>query len=65
MPDIQSSVTELPDSCKSAAERTARFLKEEDRYVDLTPSCCDRLTALEQEIERETGEQVALVAYRI
>lgn len=65
MQHIQSSVTELPASCKSAADRAAQVLAEEDRYADLSESCRKKLTELEEELSRETKERVALVAYRI
>ncbi|MCI8506774.1 MAG: hypothetical protein HFI67_11370 [Lachnospiraceae bacterium] len=62
---IHSHVTELPQSCKSAAERMAAELEEEDRYVNLSGDCLKKLTKLEQKIGKETGEKVALVAYRL
>lgn len=65
MSDIHSTVTGLPLSCKSAAERLANELKWEDSLADLTDSCHEKITALEQEIEETTGEHVALVAYRV
>lgn len=65
MPNIQSTFTELPRNCKSAADRMAQALTEEDRFADLTEDCRKKLTELEQVISRDTGEQVALVAYRL
>lgn len=65
MSDIYSDVTEIPNSCKSAADRAARELNREDAYADISESCRQKLTALEDTIYEETGEQVALVAYRI
>ncbi len=65
MADVQSSVTELPANCKSAAERVASVLAEEDQYADLTEFCKQKITNLEAELSTETGERVALVAYRI
>lgn len=65
MSNIHSSVTELPTSCKSAADRAASVLAREDQFADLSDSCCQKLTALEQKLCEETGEQVALVAYRL
>lgn len=65
MSDIHSTVTELPLSCKSAADHMARELELEDRYADISDSCCQKITELEQAISKETGENVALVAYRI
>lgn len=65
MPDIHSTVTELPLSCKSAADRMARELEREDAYAELSENGCQKITKLEQELSRETGEKVALVAYRI
>lgn len=62
---VISDVTELPRSCKSAAERMARELEKEEQYADLTQSCCQQITKLEQDIEQEIGEKVALVAYRV
>lgn len=65
MSDIHSTITDLPLSCKSAAEHVANELKREDSLAKLTDSCQQKITALEQEIEEITGEHVALVAYRI
>lgn len=65
MTHIHSTVTELPYSCKSAAEHAARELEKDDAYATLTGSCCQKITELEQSIEKETGEKVALVAYRV
>ena len=62
---VQSSVTELPESCKSAADRMTQVLAEEDRYSDLNEHCRRKLTALEEELSSELKERVALVAYRI
>ncbi|MBS6195258.1 MAG: hypothetical protein KH828_06735 [Clostridiales bacterium] len=64
MSDIHSTVTELPLSCKSAAEKAAQQLALEDTFADLNDSCCRKLSRLEQELSDETGEQVILVAYR-
>ena len=64
MSHIQSHVTELPNSCKSAAEHTAQVLQAEDRYANLTDHCCQKITELEQELSRSTGENVVLVAYQ-
>lgn len=65
MADVRSSVTELPRSCKSAAERMARELAEEDRLAVLGESELEKLTQLEQELSKETGGDIALVAYRL
>lgn len=64
MSHVQSSVTELPNNCKSAAEHAARVLQSEDSYADLTDHCRQKITDLEQELSRCTGENVVLVAYR-
>lgn len=65
MANIHSDVTELPLSCKSAAERTARELAKEDQFADLSESGREKLTQLEQTLSEETGENIALVAYRL
>lgn len=65
MTHIQSSYTELPSNCKSAADRMAQALAEEDKYADLTESGRKRLTALEEQLSRESKERIALVAYRV
>lgn len=65
MSDIRSTVTGLPRSCKSAADRMARELAKEDAFAILTDDCCRQITELEQALSRETGEDVALVAYRV
>lgn len=64
MPNVNSSVTELPRSCKTAAEKMASELAREEAFANLSDSCCQKLTELEQVISKETGENVALVAYR-
>lgn len=65
MTHVTSSVTELPRSCKSAAERTAAFLEEEDKYAQLSQTDLKKLTALEQELSKNTDTAIALVAYRL
>lgn len=65
MSDIHSTVTDLPRSCRSVAEHMARELEKEDTYATLTESCCRQITDLERAISKETGEKVALVAYRM
>ena len=50
--DILSSVTELPRSCKSAADHMARELAKEDAFASLSDSCCQKLTKLEQELQK-------------
>lgn len=65
MQHIQSSVTELPVNCKSAADRVTQILAEEDRYADLNERDRKKLTALEDELSRNLKERVALVAYRL
>lgn len=65
MPNIQSTFTELPNNCRSAADRMAQALTEEDRFADLTEDCQKKLTELEHVISKNTGEKVALVAYRL
>ena len=65
MAEILSKVTELPESCKSAADHMAAELAKEDAYVDLSGDCVSWITDLERAIAKETGEKVALVAYRI
>ena len=65
MSDIHSTVTGLPRSCKSAADRMARELEKEDTFATLTDDCCRQITDLEQTLSKKTGENVALVAYRV
>lgn len=65
MSRVLSSVTELPLSCKSAAERIAKELEKEDCFANLTDDCCKKITDLERTISKESGETVALVAYRV
>lgn len=65
MAKIHSEVTELPASCKSAAEHMAAELAGEDAYADLSEECIGKLTRLEAEIGKEIGEPVALVACRL
>ena len=64
MSHIQSSCTELPDSCKPAAERMVQVLAEEDKYADLNEHCKRQLTQLEDTLSKELKERVVLVAYR-
>ncbi|MDO4321868.1 MAG: hypothetical protein Q4C61_05020 [Lachnospiraceae bacterium] len=63
MSNIHSTVTELPASCKSSAERMARELAKED-FADITESCRQKITDLEHALSKELGEKIALVAYR-
>ena len=65
MQHIQSSVTELPVNCKSAADHMAQVLAEEDRYADLSESDRKKLTELEDSLSQKLHERVALVAYRL
>lgn len=65
MTKIQSSVTELPANCRSAADHMAQALAAEDKFADLPEGCRQKLTELEHTISKETGEKVALVAYRL
>ena len=65
MEHVQSTFTELPANCKSAADGMAQALVKEDRYADLNEGCRGKITALEKELSRDLNEQVALVAYRI
>ena len=46
-------------------DHSANIEKQMHSYADLTEDSCRKITALEQEIQKETGEKVALVAYRI
>lgn len=50
---------------QSAAEHMARELEFEDIYADLPESCCQKLTDLEELLSQETGDKIALVAYRL
>ncbi len=70
MSDIHSTVTELPRSCRSAADRMARALAKEDassetHYADLSPASQEKITALEKDLSRESGTDIALVAYKL
>jgi len=65
MSHIKSPYTELPDNCKSAADRMVQALAEEDKYADLNERCKKQLTELEDTLARELKERVALVAYRV
>ena len=65
MTKIHSSVTDLPLSCKSAANHMAQELNKEEAYAELTDKCCRKIADLEYAISREMGERVALVAYRL
>lgn len=65
MTKVHSTVTDLPLSCKSAADRMAQELEKEEKYADLTEDCKNQITELEKSISKKTGEKVALVAYRI
>lgn len=67
MTDIHSTVTDLPLSCRSAADRMARELEKEDcaPFADLSAASREKITKLEKDISREAGESIALVAYRL
>ena len=62
---VHSTATELPTSCKSAAERMLDALREEDRFADLSKEGQEKLADLEQQLSQESGEKIALVAYRL
>ena len=47
MQHIQSTVTDLPSSCKSAADHMAQVLAEEDQYADLNERCRQKILELE------------------
>ena len=64
MAEIHSTFTELPRSCKSAADHIAQELAKEDIFASLSDANCEKLTKLEQTLSKETGENVILVAYR-
>ncbi len=65
MTNAHSTFTDLPLSCKSAAERAARKLATEDAYAALPENQLKKVTQLEQEISHATGAQISLVAYRL
>ncbi len=65
MQHIQSSVTELPVNCKSAADHVAQVLAEEDQYADLCESDRKKLTDLEDTLSQKLHERIALVAYQL
>lgn len=65
MQHIQSTVTELPGNCRSAADRMMQVLAEEDKYADLNEHCRQKVSELEDALSSELKERVALVAYRI
>ncbi len=65
MQHIQSTVTDLPASCRSAADHTAQVLAEEDKFADLNEHCRQKVQELEDTLSKELKEHVSLVAYRI
>ncbi len=65
MPDIHSTVMSLPRSCKSAAERMAYELARDDALADISDADSRKISELERMISKETGERIALVAYRV
>lgn len=65
MQHIQSTVTDLPSNCRSAADHMAQVLAEEDQYADLNEHCRQKVRELEDTLSKELKERVALVAYRI
>lgn len=65
MQHIQSSFTELPANCRSAADRMTQALAEEDKYADLNEHCRQKVTELEDMLSNELHEKIALVAYRV
>ena len=65
MSDIHSTVTGIPRSCKSAADRMARELEKEDVFATITDDCRKQITELEQALSKKTGDHVVLVAYRV
>lgn len=65
MTKVRSSVTDLPANCRTAADHMAQALAAEDKFADLPGDCRQKLIELEHTISKETGEKVALVAYRL
>ncbi len=65
MTNTHATFTDLPLSCKTAAERAARKLANEDSYADLTDTHLKKISELEQELSRDTKEAISLVAYRL
>lgn len=65
MTNIHSNVTELPHSCKSVADHMAKALAKEDAFATLTTNNLQKITELEHTISHDSGENVALVAYRV
>lgn len=72
MAEIHSRVMELPESCKSAARHMEEELAKEDAeesaedvYANLSEGSLGKLTKLERTLSGETGEKVALVAYKL
>lgn len=61
------SAMDLPPSCKAAADKMEQALKEEDlasyRAARLTGSAVDTLSDAEQQLSRELGRDIVLVAY--
>ena len=73
---ITSSVTELPDSCKSAMEHMERELRAEDEacesvprrqfeVADLPDSCEKQIHEFERELNKDGYWNIALVAYQM
>lgn len=66
---ITSSVTELPNSCKSKMEHMVNELKKEDRQeqaykiAEITSSCKTELDRLEQVLGKKLDKHISLVAY--
>lgn len=63
----KASVMDLPPSCKAAADRMEQALRKEDlasyTAARLTGSASNTLINMEQQLSREIGRDIVLVAY--
>lgn len=63
----KASAMELPPSCRAAADRMEQALKKEDSAsytaAHLTSSANNTLMDMEQQLSRELGRDIVLVAY--
>ena len=63
----KASAMELPPSCKAAADRMEQALRKEDlasyTAAQLTSSASNTLMNMEQQLSRELGRDIVLVAY--
>lgn len=63
MATIKSTVTDLPRSCKSAAERMSQELAKENCFASLSENMLQKISGLEESISKDAGKNIVLITY--